>query len=116
MPLPGANPGHLDRHPQPLFIFPDALMRAHQFRRSLLHAPLELPVRDLQSLLCTFPIRDLAMERFIEFPERTGFPEQVDEDTDFGSKDLRVDRLAEVIDRAGSVSPQDIGLLDHEGG
>ena len=66
----------------------------------------------LQRLLRLLALGDLALERVVQLGERPRLAEQIDEDADLRAQDLRVDRLAQIVDRADTVAAQDVVLVD----
>ena len=108
MPLPRRNLGDFERHPETLFVLADALVGAGQRRGAFLNAAFELLIRQLERLLGFFALRDLAMKRRIEVGKRAGLAKDVDEDTDLGPQDHRIDRFAEIVDGPDPISPQDV--------
>ena len=111
LPFPGGHLRHVQRHAQPRLVLLDTLMRSRERHRSLLDAALELLVDPLECGLCGLAIDDLTPKRVVQVRKRPGLPEQLDEDPDLRAEDVRVDRLAQVIDGAGAVAAEDVALV-----
>ena len=111
VPLPGGDLGDFERHAEPFFVLPHALVRAGQRRGAFVDAAFELLIRELQRLLRFLPFGDFALERLVELGQRPRLAEHVDEDADLRPQDRRVDRLAQIIDRANAVAAQDVVLV-----
>lgn len=57
------------------------------------------------------PLFNLALHYFVQARQLAGFAKQIDKDTDLGLEDQRVDRLAQVVHRAGAVAFEDVFVI-----
>src|SRR5690348_16737687 len=104
MPLPRSNLRDLERHPEPLLVFANALVCAIERGGALVDAALQFHVCELQRSLRLLALGHFALQRVVQLRERAALPEQIDEDVDLRSEDLGVDRLAQIVDGADAVS------------
>ena len=116
VPFPGGDLGDLHRHAAAAPRSRGRPVRTGQRRRALARRAARAPGWPLQRLLRVLALRDLRLQRVVQLGERARLAERVDEHPDLRPQDVRVDRLAQVIDRAGAVAAQDVVVVDQMGG
>ena len=74
---------------------------------------LEFLIGDTEGLFCARAFHGFALQRLVHPRQVARLAEQLHEHRDLRSKDLGVDGLGQVVDRARAVTAQDVLFVEH---